>query len=45
VLVEQGAGLGSAITDDDYLAQGALIVPDADAVFEHAGIKPGERTV
>jgi alanine dehydrogenase len=33
VLVQSGAGVGSAITDDAYLAQGAAIVPDADAVF------------
>jgi alanine dehydrogenase len=36
VVVQSGAGLGSAITDDDYSAQGAKIVPDADAVFEQA---------
>jgi alanine dehydrogenase len=36
VVVQSGAGLGSAITDDDYSAQGAKIVPDADAVFEEA---------
>ena len=33
VLVEQGAGEGSAITDEEYVAQGAQIVADADAVF------------
>jgi len=36
VLVQAGAGLGSAITDDDYVAQGAQILPDADAVFDAA---------
>jgi alanine dehydrogenase len=36
VVVQAGAGLGSAIEDSDYLAQGALIVPDADAVFAEA---------
>ena len=36
VVVQSGAGLGSAITDDDYTAQGAMILPDADAVFEEA---------
>jgi alanine dehydrogenase len=36
VLVEQGAGLGSGITDEDYVAQGAALAPDADAVFEQA---------
>jgi alanine dehydrogenase len=33
VNVQSGAGLGSAITDEDYAAQGASILPDADAVF------------
>jgi alanine dehydrogenase len=36
VLVQHGAGEGSAIADDEYAAQGAKIVPDADAVFEQA---------
>lgn len=30
VLVQAGAGLGSAISDDDYRAAGAVIVPTAD---------------
>jgi alanine dehydrogenase len=33
VFVQSGAGLGSAITDEQYAAQGARIVPDAAAVF------------
>ena len=33
VLIQSGAGVGSAISDDAYAAQGAAIVPDADAVF------------
>ncbi len=33
VNVQSGAGLGSAITDEQYEAQGASIVPDAPAVF------------
>ncbi|PZS13046.1 MAG: alanine dehydrogenase [Solirubrobacterales bacterium] len=33
VLVQAGAGLGSAITDAAYGAQGALIAPDAAEVF------------
>jgi alanine dehydrogenase len=33
VYVQSGAGLGSAIDDDAYAAQGAQIVPDADEVF------------
>jgi len=36
VMVQAGAGLGSAISDEDYQAQGATIVPDAAAVFEAA---------
>ena len=36
VLLETGAGEGSAIPDDAYAAQGATILPDADAVFEQA---------
>jgi alanine dehydrogenase len=36
VFVQSGAGEGSAITDADYTAQGATILPDADAVFAEA---------
>ncbi len=36
VLVQAGAGEGSAIADSAYEAQGASIVPDAAAVFEAA---------
>jgi alanine dehydrogenase len=36
VCVQAGAGLGSAITDEAYAAQGASILPDADGVFEEA---------
>jgi alanine dehydrogenase len=36
VLVQAGAGEGSAIADAEYEAQGATIVPDAAAVFEVA---------
>ncbi len=36
VLVQAGAGEGSAIADGSYEAQGATIVPDAAAVFEGA---------
>jgi alanine dehydrogenase len=34
--VQQGAGEGSAIADEAYVAQGATILPDADAVFGEA---------
>ncbi len=36
VLVQSGAGEGSAIPDGDYAAQGAKIVPDAAAIFAEA---------
>jgi alanine dehydrogenase len=36
VFVQSGAGEGSAISDDAYVAQGATILPDADAVFGEA---------
>jgi alanine dehydrogenase len=38
VFVQSGAGVGSAIDDEAYIAQGAVIVPDADAVFEEASL-------
>src|SRR5437763_5608660 len=38
VLVQAGAGSGSAISDEAYEAQGATIVPDADAVFGEASL-------
>ena len=36
VLIQAGAGEGSAISDDDFAEQGARIVPDAEAVFGEA---------
>ena len=36
VIVQAGAGLGSAIADEHYTAAGAEIAPDADAVFAEA---------
>ncbi|BBZ05006.1 alanine dehydrogenase [Mycolicibacterium chitae] len=38
VLIESGAGLGSAISDDDYAAAGARLVADADAVWAEADL-------
>ena len=38
VLVQAGAGSGSAISDEAYVSQGAKIVPDADAVFGEASL-------
>ncbi len=34
VLIQAGAGEGSAISDADYEAQGAKMAPDAEALFE-----------
>ena len=49
VLVQAGAGEGSAIHDEQYAAQGAQLVADADAVFAQAELivkvkepQPGE---
>jgi alanine dehydrogenase len=36
VVVQSGAGVGSAIADGDFVAAGAKILPDADAVFADA---------
>ena len=36
VMVESSAGRGSAITDEEFLAAGAQVLPDADAVFDQA---------
>jgi alanine dehydrogenase len=36
VVVQAGAGVGSAIADGDFVAAGARIVPAADAVFDEA---------
>jgi alanine dehydrogenase len=38
VVVQAGAGVGSAIADGEYVAAGATIVPDADAVFAGADL-------
>ena len=36
VLIQSGAGMGSGFTDQDYIAAGARILPDAAAVFAEA---------
>ncbi|NHN56705.1 alanine dehydrogenase [Calidifontibacter sp. DB0510] len=36
VLIQQGAGLGSSITDEEYVAAGARIVPTAEAAWGDA---------
>ncbi|HEV7955528.1 MAG: ald [Microbacteriaceae bacterium] len=33
VFVETGAGIGSSITDEEYVAAGAVITPDADSTW------------
>ena len=38
VLVQAGAGAGSSISDDDYRAEGAVIVDDADEVWGRADV-------
>ncbi len=43
VFIETGAGLGASITDDDYVAAGATIVPTAaDAWSQHMVVKVKE---
>lgn len=34
VFIQKGAGIGSGITDEEYVAQGASITPDAAATWE-----------
>jgi alanine dehydrogenase len=36
VVVQSGAGVGSSLSDEAYVAQGATILPDAAAVFSEA---------
>jgi alanine dehydrogenase len=36
VYIQKGAGLGSAITDEEYVAAGARIAPDADTLWQAA---------
>src|ERR687892_519306 len=43
VLLQAGAGEGSAIPDDAYAAQGARILPDAAAVFEQSEMVLGVK--
>ena len=38
VLIEDGAGVGSAISNDDFVAAGARIVPTADEVWAEADL-------
>src|SRR3954466_10738610 len=43
VLIERGAGEGSAIPDADYAAQGARILPDAESVLGEAELILGVK--
>ncbi|MGO9821893.1 MAG: alanine dehydrogenase [Solirubrobacteraceae bacterium] len=38
VFIQSGAGEGSSLADEAYVAQGATILPDADAVFGEAAM-------
>ncbi len=38
VIIEDGAGVGSAITNEDLVAVGATIVPSADVVWSKADL-------
>ncbi len=38
VVVERGAGLGSSITDEEYLSAGAAVAPDADETWGRADL-------
>ena len=38
VVVQAGAGVGSTLPDDEFVAAGARILPDADAVWEAADL-------
>jgi len=43
VLIQKGAGEGSAISDADYAAQGARILPTAEEVFSEAELLLGVK--
>src|SRR6187200_981361 len=43
VILQAGAGSGSTIPDEEYLAQGARTVPDAATVFEEAELILGVK--
>src|SRR6476469_9739343 len=43
VYIQAGAGEGSSIKDEDYVGQGAEIVPDAQAVFDAAELILGVK--
>src|SRR5829696_5892395 len=43
VLIQKGAGIGSTIPDEEYVAQGARMLPDAASVFDEAGLLLGVK--
>ena len=43
VLIQSGAGVGSTIPDEEYVAQGARMAPDAASVFEEADMILGVK--
>jgi alanine dehydrogenase len=43
VIIQSEAGVGSTIPDEEYVAQGARIVPDAQSVFDEAELILGVK--
>ena len=43
VLIQSGAGVGSTIPDEEYEAQGARMLPDAQSVFDEAEMVLGVK--
>jgi alanine dehydrogenase len=43
VVIQSGAGIGSTIPDEEYVAQGARIAPDAQAVFDEVEMVLGVK--
>jgi alanine dehydrogenase len=43
VMIQSGAGVGSTIPDEEYVAQGARMLPDAASVFEEAELILGVK--
>src|SRR5918994_1207087 len=43
VLIQSGAGVGSTIPDEEYEAQGARMLPDAQSVFDEAEMLLGVK--
>src|SRR5215204_6698738 len=43
VLIQKGAGIGSTIPDEEYVAQGARMLPDAASAFDEAELLLGVK--